>query len=74
MILKGQVSNAIADFCLQTDCEGVVSSEACRQILEIAANYTDNENYGYGANPIRFFDFVSMLQECVDNKSDLSWN
>lgn len=73
MILKGQVSNAIADFCLQPDCGGTISDEACKQISEIVANQTDNENYGYGANPIRFSDFVSILQECVDNESDLIW-
>lgn len=73
MVLNNQVPNAIADFCLQPDCEGIISCEACKRILEIIKDYRDNNNYGYGANPVRFSDFVSLLQECVERDCDFTW-
>lgn len=73
MILKKQVSVKIADFCLQPDCNGYIHFGACKKLLEIIGDYSNNNNYGYAHRPVGFADFTALLKECVEHKCDLVW-
>lgn len=73
MILKKQVSVKVVDFCLQPDCDGSIRYGACKKLLEIIGDYSNNNNYGYAHRPVRFADFTTLLKECVEHKCDLVW-
>lgn len=66
------VSPKVVDFCMQADCEGVVRYGACKILLKVIGNYTNQERYGYGKYT-SFSDFTSILQECVKQKCNLVW-
>ena len=49
---------------------------ACKNILKVIGDYDDNILYGYCGRPdcAKFADFKSILQDCVDTKSDMIWS
>lgn len=66
----------IVDFLLQTDVGGRIRYGACKNILKVIGDYDDNILYGYCGRPdcAKFADFKSILQDCVDTKSDMIWS
>lgn len=66
----------IADFCLQSDCNGKIQYGACKEIYKHVKDYDDDYCYGYSASPnaMTFKDFKHLLLECIENKSQLVWN
>lgn len=66
----------IVDFLLQTDVGGRIRYGACKNILKVIGDYDDNILYGYCGRPdcAKFADFKSILQDCVDTKSDIIWS
>ena len=69
------VSIKIVDFCLQSDCGGKIRYGACKEIYNHIKDYDDNICYGYAGRPdcMMFKDFVALVKECYENKSDLVW-
>ena len=65
----------VADFLLQSDCEGSIHYGACKELLKVIGDYDDNLIYGYAGreNPAMFKDFKRVLQACVDKKCDMVW-
>ena len=70
------VPRSLVDFCTQPDTNGIVHYGACRQLLGIIGNYTDDVDYGYPGRPdcATFQDFKDILEDCVDRHCDLIWH
>ena len=70
------VSVKVVDFCLQPDCEGKIRYGACKEIYKHIKDYDDNVCYGYSGRQdcMMFKDFIELVKECYDNKSDLVWD
>ena len=75
IIDKKAVSIKAVDFCLQSDCEGKIRYGACKEIYKHIKDYDDDFCYGYAGRPdcMMFKDFVALVKECYDTKSDLIW-
>lgn len=70
------VHSEVVDFCLQSDCNGKIQYGACKEIYKHVKDYDDDYCYGYAAssNAMTFKDFKNLLQECIENKSQLVWS
>lgn len=75
LINERKINIKVADFLLQSDCEGSIHYGACKEILKVIGDYDDNLIYGYAGrkNPAMFKDFKRVLQACVDKKCDMVW-
>ena len=75
LIEEKKVNIKVADFCLQSDCEGKIRYGACKVIYESIKDYDDNVIYGYVGRPDRamFRDLKAIIKDCIDTKSDLVW-
>lgn len=69
------VSVKVVDFCLQSDGGGKIRYGACKEIYNRIKDYDDDICYGYAGRPdcMKFKDFVALVKECYENKSDLVW-
>lgn len=82
MLDQNLVSHKVADFLLQSDCEGKVRYGACKEILQVIGNYNDDHIcYGYNrcasdgwVGTGTMADFKSVLQDCVDNRCMMIWS
>ena len=76
LIADGHCNIKVADFLYQSDIEGRIRYGACKQLLKTIGSYDDDILYGYVGRKdcARFSDFKQLLQECVENKCDLTWD
>jgi len=76
MVKAKKVNVKIANFCYQSDCDGNIHYGACKAILKAIGDYDDNILYGYSGRSdcAKFKDFKSILQDCVETKSDMTWS
>lgn len=72
---NGKLSAKIWKFCTLPDIKGSVSYAVCNEIYNLVKGIKDNYIYGYAGqeNPFDHNQFVKLLKECYDNKSDLIW-
>lgn len=75
LLEKKVVSPKVVDFCLQSDCNGKIRYGACKEIYKHIKDYDDDVCYGYAGRTdcMMFKDFVALVKECYDTKSDLIW-
>lgn len=72
IIDEKRVSVKVVDFCMQSDCKGRIRYGACKELLKVIGGYDGAELYGQAED--RFAEFKATLQDCVDTKSDLTWD
>ena len=70
-----KVHPKVVDFCLQPDTKGAIRYGACKVIYDGVKGAEDDWCVGYAGwdNPFTWMQFVALLKECYDNKSDLVW-
>ena len=76
LIKRNRIPVKIIDFCLQPDCDGKISFDTCRIIYERIKNKgKEKEIYGYAGqpNPFTFYDFKTVLQNCITERKPLIW-
>lgn len=75
LIIAKKVHTKVADFLHQSDCGGKIRYGACKEILKVIGGYDDDVLYGYcgRSDCAKFTDFKEILEDCVENKSDLVW-
>lgn len=76
ILSKNKISIKIIDFLYQSDIKGKIHYGACKQILKAITDYDDNFVYGHTdcrKNATKFKDFVQILQESINTKSDVVW-
>ena len=79
MLKRKVISEKVASFLLQSDCEGKLRYGGCIELLKVIKDYDDNVHYGYvaGRDKSEISDFAlfrMILQNCVKTKSTLIWN
>lgn len=78
LIENGKLDKLIVHFCYQADCDGKVSSRACKRIYECIKDYSEDDKitYGYAAheNCPRFKDIKELIKQCSETKSPLTWH
>lgn len=74
-IKEKKVHYKVVDFCLQPDTKGAIRYGACKVIYDGIKDAEDDWCVGYAGwdNPFLWTQFVALLKECYDNKSDLVW-
>lgn len=69
------ISDGVMEFLYKPDCNGSVSFEACRQILDVIKDYDDNILYGYTGRPdcAKFKDFKNIVEDCIKKQCCMEW-
>jgi hypothetical protein len=70
------VSEEIANFCYQCDCEGSIDQEQAKQIYDKIKHYDDNTCYGYAGRRdcAMFSDLKSIFKDCAENGGTVDWS
>lgn len=65
----------VFDFLYMPDADGSVTYGTCKNILRVIGSYDDDILYGYAGRPdcARWKDFVRILKDCVETKTEMCW-
>lgn len=76
LVDNGFVTDEIANFCYQSDCDGKIDKEQASQIYEKIKDYDDDICYGYaGRNDCAMFkDLKQIFKDCTDNGGCVEWS
>lgn len=75
LIKRNIVSEEIANFCYQSDCEGSIDQDQSKQIYEKIKDYDDNFRYGYvgRSDCAMFSDLKNIFKDCAENGGTVDW-
>ena len=70
------ISEGIANFCYQSDCEGSIDQDQAKQIYEKIKDYNDNICYGYlgRSDCAMFSDLKNIFKDCAENGDNVEWS
>lgn len=75
LIRKKQDNVYICNFMAQDDVKGSIKDVACKTIYDCIKDKCEDFVIGYAGqeNPFTWNQFIELLKECYENKSDLVW-
>jgi len=70
------VTEEIANFCYQSDCEGSIDQEQAKEIYEKIKDYEDDICYGYSGREdcAMFSDLKNIFKDCAENGDSVDWS
>ena len=76
LVEKNLISEEIANFCYQSDCEGSIDQDQAKQIYEKIKDYDDNICYGYSGRSdcAMFSDLKNIFKDCAENGGTVDWS
>lgn len=76
-LVKGNlITEEIANFCYQSDCEGSIDQEQAKEIYEKIKDYEDDNCYGYSGREdcAMFSDLKNIFKDCAENGDSVDWS
>lgn len=67
------VKYSIADFCLQSDCDGKISYITAKNILSFIKDMDDDYNYGRFRKETYISDIVNVLEQSAKHRCNVIW-
>jgi len=76
LVEKGIISDEIANFCYQADCDGSIEQEQAKQIYEKIKDYDNDTCYGYSGRSdcAMFSDLKNIFKDCAENGGTVDWS
>ena len=76
LVKNNIITEEVANFCYQSDCEGSIDQEQAKQIYENIKNYEDNNCYGYSGREdcAMFSDLKNIFKDCAENGDTVDWS
>lgn len=75
MVEQKIVSEEVANFCYQADCEGTIDQNQAKRIYEKIKDYDDKVCYGYSGRSdcAMFSDLKAIFKDCAENGGEIDW-
>ena len=73
----GDKYGEVLDFLYMSDCDGEMTCDSAKQLLEVIGDYDNDEIYGYiahGEHAVRLRHFKELLHDAVDTKTNWKWS
>ncbi|MGF7535016.1 hypothetical protein AAGG74_15205 [Bacillus mexicanus] len=76
LVKSNKITDEIANFCYQPDCDGSVDQNQAKQIYEKIKDYDDDICYGYAGRSdcAMFSDLKDIFKDCAENGEKIDWS
>lgn len=76
LVKNNVITEEVANFCYQSDCEGFIDQDQAKQIYENIKDYQDDNCYGYAGREdcAMFSDLKNIFKDCAENGDTVEWS
>jgi hypothetical protein len=76
LVKNNFITEEVANFCYQSDCEGSIDQEQAKEIYENIKDYEDDICYGYSGRKdcTMFSDLKNIFKDCAENGDSVDWS
>lgn len=76
LVKDNLITEEVANFCYQSDCEGSIDQEQAKEIYEKIKDYEDDNCYGYSGRSdcAMFSDLKNIFKDCAENGDTVDWS